>query len=236
MSPHLDDAWFDLGGSINEWRKAGGQVKVIDVFSVQGWLKHNHLPVAQVTRIRKREETANARRDGVTLKFLDLPEASLRGYDLIFPQEINWSIDRSTLDSIVDLLSPECLQRAGYVYFPLGVGGHVDHLLLREAFTILGARLLDRGIEVEFYEDLPYASNDELPFNFIAQHRLSPVLQEIDIDRKLVGVRTYKSQIDDDIVAGIKNHAYVTGGCRQACERRWRVGQNARDPYQIEVL
>jgi LmbE family N-acetylglucosaminyl deacetylase len=225
ISPHLDDAWFDLGGSINEWRKTGNEVKVVDVFSVQGWMKQSVLPVAQVTQIRKCEETANARRDGVTLKFLDLKEARLREYELIFPPEIDWSIDRSTLDSMVAGLQDvaECLQAGDAVYFPLGIGGHVDHLLVREAFTILRASVLSRSVEVEFYEDLPYATYHKLPLNFISQHGLSPVLQQVEIEHKIIAVRAYKSQVDDGIVAAIRNYACALGGDGKAYERRWRL-------------
>jgi len=153
LSPHLDDAWFDLGGSITRWRSAGESVSVIDVFSIQGWMRFETLPSQLVTSIRKREEEKNAQRDGVALDYLDVPEGAIRGYNLVFPQTIDWSRDRVTLRHILKLL-PERMhfKNAKHIYFPLGIGGNVDHLLLREAAITLGQMILGRGGSIGFYE------------------------------------------------------------------------------------
>jgi hypothetical protein len=43
------------------------------------------------------------------------------------------------------------------LYAPLGIGRHVDHLLVFEA----GSLLLARGFSVLFYEDFPYARHQQ---------------------------------------------------------------------------
>ena len=232
ISPHLDDAWFDLGGSINEWRKAGDEVTVIDVFSVQAFTRGSVLPTAEATRIRKLEEQENARRDQVELKFLDLREALLRGYKAIFPPAIDWTIDRAPFDSMVAELrtGSESLGAGDAVYFPLGAGGHVDHLLVREAFTILGSDFANRGVEIEFYEDLPYACSQGLPLAFISQHRLEPVFERIEIEHKLKAVRAYKTQVDEQRVGQINDYAYALRGDGQAYERRWALRSKVQGP------
>ena len=223
ISPHLDDAWFDLGGSINEWRKAGDEVTVIDVFSVQGFTRGSVLPTAEATRIRKLEEYENARRDQVALKFMDQPEALLRGYQVIFPPEIDWTIDRVPFESIVADLrsSSESLGAGDTVYFPLGAGGHVDHLLAREVFTVLASDFANRAVEIEFYEDLPYACRHELPLAFISHYGLEPRFQRIEIEHKLTAVRAYHTQVDEERVGEIRDYAYALRGDGQAYERRW---------------
>jgi LmbE family N-acetylglucosaminyl deacetylase len=237
VSPHLDDAWFSLGGSLNEWRKGNSVVLVVDVFSIQSWTKYGDLPLDRVVSVRKREERLNARRDRVRLMFLDLQEGLLRGYPLQFPQVINWTIDLNTLDDIVTSLGR--VIRAydpDFIYFPLGIGGHVDHVLLREVATIMRSSFSLNNIEILFYEDLPYASHYVLPVGFIKQHGLSPVLQQIDIEHKLASVRNYRSQIYDETVASIKDYAGGMSSDDFRYERLWRPDRRLPDPFQIQVL
>jgi LmbE family N-acetylglucosaminyl deacetylase len=237
VSPHLDDAWFSLGGSLNEWRKRNEAVLIVNVFSIQSWTKYEEVQLRDAVSIRKREERLNARRDGVQLKFLDLHEGILRGYPLQFPEPVNWKIDLETLDHIVTNIGKVIrAYKPDAIYFPLGIGGHVDHLLVREASAVLGSAFRLGDINILFYEDLPYASYDAPPASFIEQHRLSPVLQQIDIEHKLVSVRNYKSQIYDETVASIREYA---GGMRSddlRYERLWRPDRNLADPFQIQVL
>lgn len=222
VSPHLDDAWFDLGGSITKWRAAGDAVSVIDVFSVQSWMRFETLPPGVVTLIRKREEEKNAQQDGVKLEYLDLPEGAIRGYKLIFPQTIDWAKDQLTMRRILTLLPKKSqFQNATCVYFPLGIGGNVDHLLLREAAIALRERILSWRGRIAFYEDLPYATEHQLPTEFIVEMELTPTLQEIDLEKKCASIRTYESQIDESVVRDIKDYACSLGDGRRAYERVW---------------
>lgn len=222
VSPHLDDAWFDLGGSITKWRAAGEAVSVIDVFSVQSWIRFDTLPPGLVTVIRKKEEEKNAKRDGVVLEYLDLPEGAIRGYKLVFPQTIDWAKDQLTMRRILTLLPKKSqFQNAASIYFPLGIGGNVDHLLLREAAISLRETILSWGGRIAFYEDLPYATEHQLPTKFIVEMKLIPTLQEIDLEKKCASIRTYESQIDESVVRNIKHHACSLGDGQSAYERVW---------------
>src|SRR3954451_11031311 len=97
-----------------------------------------------------------------SIVFLDLPDAVFRDYQgdeelLGAPRED----DPAPYDFIkreIDRLEPQ------KIYFPLGVGGHVDHALCSE----VGVRLLQEGRRwvmpgpdyagmISFYEDFPYA-------------------------------------------------------------------------------
>src|SRR5204862_1178878 len=74
-----------------------------------------------------------------SIVFLDLPDAVFRGYDgdealLGAPRDDDES-PYELLRREIDRLEPQT------VYFPLGVGGHVDHRLVRDA----GVRLLQEG-------------------------------------------------------------------------------------------
>src|SRR6478735_10484660 len=97
-----------------------------------------------------------------SIVFLDLPDAVFRGYE--GDDELLGS-PRPDDDAPFEILRREIARlEPQKVYLPLGVGGHVDHQLCREA----GIRLLNDGRRwvmpgpeyagtVVFYEDFPYA-------------------------------------------------------------------------------
>ena len=111
------------------------------------------------------------------------------------------------------------------VYFPLGVGGHVDHQLCRE----VGIRLLQEGRRwvmpgpdyagiVTFYEDFPYAwwtdfrrledlAGVDLDASLGAGIGVRPQFADItdQIERKIMGIDLYASQMErlfDDVGDG----------------------------------
>jgi LmbE family N-acetylglucosaminyl deacetylase len=63
------------------------------------------------------------------------------------------------------------------VFGPLAVGGHVDHVLVRQA--LLGLR---RRHRVFLYEDLPYAASLALPDVRAVARRLDDAIRPVDVD------------------------------------------------------
>ncbi len=162
LSPHLDDAAFCLGAALLDGRF--GEVEVLNVFSVSDYAA---TPVAgnksRVTALRRREdERFFARIPEVRLTFLDRLDAPLR-------LNIRWQSvcdarslrgSESEIRSLVETVNAR-LPRSpvALVLAPLGLGGHIDHLVVRQA----ALRLLRSGAAVGFYEDLPYAGTIALP-------------------------------------------------------------------------
>ncbi len=145
--------------------------------------------------------------------FLDLPDAVFRGYEgdeqLLSGPRPDDSAPYEIVRREVARLEPQ------KVYFPLGVGNHVDHQLLREVgVSLLGES--DRWVmpgpdwagRVVFYEDFPYAwwggfgQLDDLPPGALAGLpegvTLVPEYGDISdmLERKINGVRLYGSQLD----------------------------------------
>ena len=148
-----------------------------------------------------------------SIVFLDLPDAVFRGYE---GDEELLGMPRADDDAPFELLRQEIVRlEPQKVYFPLGVGGHVDHQLCRE----VGIRLLQEGRRwvmpgpdyagiVTFYEDFPYAlwndfrRLDDLgdgPAGGPAARREHPAAYADitdQLERKIMGIGLYESQLE----------------------------------------
>jgi LmbE family N-acetylglucosaminyl deacetylase len=178
---------------------------------------------------------------------LDLPDAVYRGYEgdaeLLGTPRPDDPAPVDVLRREIGRLEPQ------KVYFPLGVGNHVDHQLLREVGIALleeGRRWVMPGPEytgiVTFYEDFPYAwwsdfgRLEDLPAGALdglpADVSLWPEYADISdqLERKITGISLYRSQLTnlfggrkqmaDNVRAyGVKVGAL--GGFHAHAERYW---------------
>jgi LmbE family N-acetylglucosaminyl deacetylase len=216
---------------------------VADTIGGQGSLAPVDFSATDAMTVRKIEEERYAFFAEASVIFLDLPDAVHRGYEG----------DAQLLGAVRDddlapyeLLRTEILRlEPQMVYFPLGVGGHVDHQLCRE----VGLALLAEGRRwvmpaptfigrLSFYEDFPYAwwtdfagpANMELDLPPGAA--LEPQYSNITdvLDRKAAGISLYASQtprlfeseqgmLDD--LAGYHARVALAGGVRGYAERYW---------------
>ena len=183
--------------------------------------------------------------------FLDLPDAVFRGYEgdaeLLGTPRDDDDEPFHLLREEIDRLEPQ------RVYFPLGVGGHVDHQLCRE----VGVRLLeeprrwvmpgpDYAGMVAFYEDLPYALWNDFrgldglganPFDRLPSGvSLSPEFADItdQLETKIMGISLYESQIERlfdgkrEMANAVRSHGRVLaelGGVDGSAERYWVSGR-----------
>lgn len=152
VSPHLDDAVFSCGGTIAALLREG-PVLVVNVFSAAPANVRAAGPAPDPARYA--EEAAAGRTLGFESVCLREKDALLRdrryramsglfgwptGEDLADVARL-----RRRLEEV--LAGVECDE----LYAPLGVGGHVDHVL-----THLACRGLAAAREVVHYEDSPY--------------------------------------------------------------------------------
>ena len=147
-----------------------------------------------------------------SIVFLDLPDAVFRGYE---GEGELLGMPRADDPSPAEILRREIARlEPQKVYFPLGVGSHVDHQLVREAGMSLladGRRWVMPGPEwagiVTFYEDFPYSwwhpfdLLQELPPETLVSLppdvSLWPQYADISdqVERKITGLTIYRSQI-----------------------------------------
>lgn len=201
---------------------------------------------ADAMAVRGAEEERYAFLIEASVVFLDLPDAVLRGYEgdeqlLGRPREDD-APPYEILRREIVRLEPQM------VYFPLGVGDHVDHQLVREAGLALlaeGRRWVMPGPSflgrLSFYEDFPYAwwhdftgptDGDGLSLDLPAGVGLEAQYADITdmFDRKAAGISLYASQIPRlfnseqgllDDLAGYHSRVAMAGGVNGFAERYW---------------
>ncbi|HQU33375.1 MAG: hypothetical protein B7Z68_02700 [Acidobacteria bacterium 21-70-11] len=214
VSPHLDDAVLSCGGWIRANRQRGEPVTVL---TLCGGRPEGHAlsPLAaryhQAWRERGNAPEQRLQENAAVLAAMDAGHRECATPDAIYRrgEEGPYYMERADLfreqdardaAAVLPLWESEVRRlatdrRAGTLFFPLAVGGHVDHELARR----LGERLAGDGFRVAFYEDYPYA---ELEPGGVrrAQARFGPGVWEpetvrIDAAAKIDAVRGYRTQI-----------------------------------------
>lgn len=165
VSPHLDDAVFSAGGLLRRLARHGCRVVVATVFTgnvaqPRGFALACQLdkglgPDIDYMALRRAEDETACAVLGAEHRHLPLLEAPHRGYDNAKALFAEVRADdhaglavREQLESMLAELQPDWL--AG----PQAIGGHVDHLIVRDAV----AALAPAG--TLWWEDWPYVLRD----------------------------------------------------------------------------
>jgi LmbE family N-acetylglucosaminyl deacetylase len=212
FSPHADDAIACCGGTIAQLLATGKKVMIETLFC--GEAVPPFSPAANelhklwgnpkdVVRLRRAEDEAAAARLGILICFGETREATYRcdrhGNWLYSELDKIFGVRHPEDDGLVTKLIKEIRTRFSLsktrLYFPLGIGFHVDHLIVFE----VGQAFLLEGYDVVFYEDFPYAAKKS-----DYQQRLAALpgfkcvtigLSERDMLAKIEAFSYYRSQI-----------------------------------------
>lgn len=221
LSPHLDDAALSCGAYISMLVERSIDVRVHTVFSgipkteevsqlaqaihLEGGLESNAM-------LRRREEDRIAMQYlGVNFTYVDLLDCIYRTdpagksrYQTkkdIFAVHPDLEVDADTLKDLVTYLCRVLKEvQPSEVYVPLGIGHHIDHILVRKALerSIVQSDS-DNSPDIIYYEDVPYVcSPDSRDFLITLSKSFLPQLQRAS-DRawttKLEAIGAYKSQV-----------------------------------------
>lgn len=162
LSPHYDDAPLSLGQSMLDGVLSAHRVTVGVVFSRSNWTRWIHPTRPRrwpVTAARWSEEQWNALRFGYRVRTGGREEVILRR-GLLDPAEILDPCYAVNADPELPRVAALLEDWAGSgrhdaVLAPLGVGGHIDHLLVAAAAREIAGR---SPLPWAYYEDRPYAS------------------------------------------------------------------------------
>lgn len=169
FSPHLDDAILSAGGLIYDQTQAGHSVEIWtfmcglpDGTELTDFAKHLHElwgtnSAEETIRVRRAEDQKAAAMIGakaVHFDFLDCIYRRGKDSQFLYPDTIIGSnpaeadLPAQVAQTMIAWLKPD-----DFIITQLAVGGHVDHLVVRNA-----AELLHRSIE--WIADIPYLLND----------------------------------------------------------------------------
>jgi LmbE family N-acetylglucosaminyl deacetylase len=229
LSPHPDDIAYSCGGLVAR-RPAGVELHMLTVFGKSKWAVKRALrrrPPELTTAQRLAEDRAYCDAAGIHYTALELPDAGLAGFDDV--TELRPCSDDARRAPAAAAIAAWCARlRPDHILAPAAIGGHVDHVIVRDA-----ARALATSAAIAFYEDLPYAAT--LPLDALERGLrdagLEPFLAvELGaaLDAKLAAMRGYASQTDDENLERVRDHALRLGGGR-AVERLWRRAQSDRE-------
>jgi LmbE family N-acetylglucosaminyl deacetylase len=213
ISPHFDDPCFSMGGLIG---KLGNFDKtIINVFVIGKYIRRMAMAGGSevfreriISEIRYEEDRRFCKKYGIKQVNLGLAEFS--------------SEDRSHDKFIKDLSKKigSCIDfsRRCQVFFPMGIGEHVNHLQVFDACKLLMEANRDR--EFILYEDLPYGHRildrfrrtDKLS-DFLRDYGLKNyinILSKGDVLRKREDIMIYESQHRYKRPDTVKIHRYFT--------------------------
>ncbi len=265
VGPHPDAVALSCGGLVASLRDRGQSVALLTVFSGAGSLPEltpyqrealgfgdvaGAVDPREVMAQRRAEDEAYASLVGAAIEFLNLPDAVFRGYEGEVPlMGAPRSDDPAPVDALARAIAAVEPER---VYFPLSVGGHVDHRQVHRAGLAMlagpaagvaaGVARVAPG-RVLFYEDFPYVAT--VGFEHLGQLppgaleglppdlTLAPEYVAVSdlLDRRIDGIRAYSSQIDrlfggDAAMAeAVRAHCARVGrlGGMGPAERYWRT-------------
>jgi len=172
LSPHLDDAVFSCGGFIWEQTRQGTPAAVWTLFAgnprlasfspFASTLHHRWQAGPDAAAVRREEDRLACVIVGAQPRTFDYPDCIYRS----LPDTGDWVIRREEdlfspahpaethlLDGWVEMAVRSLPTNASLVA-PLGLGGHVDHRLTRQAAGQLVTARPD--LDLLFYADLPY--------------------------------------------------------------------------------
>ena len=163
ISPHLDDAVLSAGARLHDLTAHGHEVVVLTMFA--GSASPPYSPLAEELHelwgltddpvgARRLEDQAAVARLGATARHAGFLDAVYR------PGRSGWqSTEECAADALVraelaGVIRAELAAAPDMVLTAAAVGGHIDHVLVRDAVL---AECQHTGIAVELWQDLPYA-------------------------------------------------------------------------------
>jgi LmbE family N-acetylglucosaminyl deacetylase len=235
ISPHFDDGVLSCGGLI--WEQAG-QGLPVEIWTIcggepDGPLSDFALAIHAIWQsgdgpetiaMRKQEDEAAAACVGADIVHFDFQDCIYRRArkgEYLYPESVFVAAhpqDARLPKRMASVLQSELLP-GDIVVAPLALGGHIDHVLVRQAVELLGRPL-------RYYADIPYLLN--------YPDTLAPAVQELDdehfsispsgIENWLAGIASYKSQISSLYRGeGTLDDAVRRYGEQQGGIRLWRA-------------
>lgn len=206
ISPHLDDAVLSAGGFIYEQTQAGIPVEIWTIvcgfpplgeLSLRAQVEHFQWGTGtaeETINLRRTEDIEAARIVGAKPVHFDIPDCIYRrGPDgeplymdiFVQPHEAEAHLPEQIQQMMVPRLQPD-----DQVICQLGIGGHVDHILVRQAIERLNRPLW-------YTADAPYVFkySEELPPQVARMKESLHPITEAGLEAWIEAILAYQSQL-----------------------------------------
>ncbi len=226
LSPHLDDGVLSCGAHVHQIAQGGGRALIATIFTAdvvtsedggkltpfaERVLHYMNLDPSTAMVERRREDAAACRLLGADWVHLDLEEAIYRHPDgahstppyasaaALFaePDPTDAQTLAEPLKAVLDALPSAKTWLA-----PLGIGGHVDHRMVRLAAKAQHpATSLEVQPQLAYYEDAPYAYKFKNRLRTLGLPLFRQLKAEAlaasphDLNQKIQAIAAYTSQI-----------------------------------------
>lgn len=239
LSPHLDDAALSCGGQIFGLTSAGENVLVVTIMagtppdetlSPFAAMLHQRWQLGvDAVALRQQEDVTACRILGADYLHWDVPDCIYRRTEdgeWLYPE---WTAVITTLHPADEQLITQLASRlqtlppAQRIVAPLGVGGHVDHRIVRAAAEKAFSRNL------WYYEDYPYVREEGALAQVISTEEKGAWQVEIipltsaQISRRTDAIAAYISQVDTFFNGRIDLNNQITAYTQKVGgERLWQ--------------
>lgn len=219
ISSHFDDAPLSLGGMINR-REVFHDLQILVVFTRSSYtiLPNITNTTDYISRLRDLEMESYCKLLGIELNKLGFGDTTQRKYPEVDIYKENIATFLNTKkpeeDDIFESVKFELTSKIrntnfDSIFFPLGIGNHLDHLIVHKIARSIS--LKDK--KIYYYEDLPYAADYEMEYlDWIANKRLnSPhniyINITTELESKIMQLKLFPSQLAQKDFEFIKYHS-----------------------------
>jgi len=226
ISPHPDDICFSAFLAVSQ-KEQNCKSVILDVFNRSCWTftsEPGQENSEEVTKTRRSEELAFISHVKADVEFLEFEDSSLRyrefghEYKQIPQEEPLYGLIEKRILNILERYNP-----ISRIYVPLGISGHVDHLICRDIFF----RQPDMRKHIIFYEDLPYIArfneNEIKAFVSNLDPKLVPSTLSISSSEpKKIAMNLYRSQLESHTISTVITYGLRLGQNYSFVERYWK--------------
>ena len=240
FSPHFDDVIFSAGGTVVNHLNNNDDVFVVTVFSAIPSL--NNVSKFSLSIIHPNLVKKRVKENFIILNNIGAKIINLDFFDAIFRKDVNgqdlylsWGdifiknedihFKESNLYFFVKEKIFSFIDKSenSIFYFPLSLGGHIDHVILNKIAKEACNKF--KNLNIYYYEDLPYADNFSSKDAFFNDYVVKKI-EDIDVDYKISLVSKYKEGLAigagaSAVISHIKNHASRIGKKGKNFERFW---------------
>ncbi|CAG0964081.1 2'-N-acetylparomamine deacetylase [Methanosarcinales archaeon] len=215
VSPHSDDIAYSIGGTLLQ-NFFNRPILMVTIFT-----KSNYSPSIKISgskiisKVRRLEDIGFADKLEMEYQSLNFNEPPLRGYSRV---DI-FANNNPTSDPIYTEVHNNLLKliksyRCNLIVSPMGLGNHIDHIMLCDICYRIAK---ENNIKIVFYEDLQYASMLTLKQIKDRANSINPNLKYSNINissifhDKIENMKFYKTQARRTFFTMIKSHALRLG-------------------------